>query len=192
MVGPGSRHESRQRGRCYIFIYDYANTIAYIDLLATQIDSTKEKLMRAAKARIDRRRHDLEVPQWVRDEWANGDKTKIASVLQEQNFDKAIEKTPSPKLKPPHTLSLTHINRITQRSSLYSLGFIYIKGLGFRVLRTRTHPKKPLSSLRLSTLRYPKKASQVLYIYIGTLSSPTPSADTQAQAFKGSGGPEAY
>ncbi|CAE7353100.1 unnamed protein product [Symbiodinium sp. CCMP2592] len=34
------------------------------------------------------RRHDLEVPQWVRDEWTTGDKTKIASVLQEQNFDK--------------------------------------------------------------------------------------------------------
>ncbi|CAE7231109.1 unnamed protein product [Symbiodinium microadriaticum] len=29
------------------------------------------------------------VPEWVRKEWSTGDKTKIASVLQEQNFDKA-------------------------------------------------------------------------------------------------------
>ena len=53
--------------------------------------------MRAAKARIDRmckpkaRRHDLEVPDWVRKEWLEGDKTKIAEVLQQQNFDKATK-----------------------------------------------------------------------------------------------------
>ena len=77
--------------------------------------------MRAAKARIDRmckpktRRRDLEVPEWVRKEWSTGDKTKIASVLQEQNFDKAIEGKYESESKPqaPEILAAVSIYLIT-------------------------------------------------------------------------------
>ena len=56
--------------------------------------SCQERLLRAAKARIDRmvapksRRKDLEAPEWLASEWKSGDKTAIARVLQEENFDK--------------------------------------------------------------------------------------------------------
>ena len=55
----------------------------------------QEKLLRAAKARLDRmcapksRRKDLEVPDWVRAEWNKSEnKTKMATLLQEENFSK--------------------------------------------------------------------------------------------------------
>ena len=56
----------------------------------------QEKLLRAAKARIHRmcqektKRKDLQAPKWLVDEWANGNKTSIARVLQEENFDRVI------------------------------------------------------------------------------------------------------
>ena len=55
----------------------------------------KEKLLRAAKARLDRmckpksKRKDLEVDQWVRDEWSKPqNKNSMAALLQEENFNK--------------------------------------------------------------------------------------------------------
>ena len=55
----------------------------------------QEKLLRAAKARIDRmccpksKRKDLEVPSWLVDEWKkSGNRTAMAQVLQAENFEK--------------------------------------------------------------------------------------------------------
>lgn len=54
----------------------------------------KERLLRAAKARIERmiqtktKRKDLQVPPFVREEWQNGNKTAMAQMLQTANFDK--------------------------------------------------------------------------------------------------------
>ena len=51
-------------------------------------------LRRAARSRIDRmvkvkgKRVSLNVPQWLRDEWAKGCKDQIADVLRDANFDK--------------------------------------------------------------------------------------------------------
>ena len=54
--------------------------------------------MNAAKARIARMveakktRTDLNVPDWLRDEWAKGTKARseMASLLQEVNWDKEL------------------------------------------------------------------------------------------------------
>ena len=34
------------------------------------------------------RRKDLDVPQWLKDEWKSGNKNSVARVLQESNFDR--------------------------------------------------------------------------------------------------------
>lgn len=54
----------------------------------------KERLLRAAKARIDRmcrshsRRKELDVPEWLKKEWQSGDKGQIARQLQDANFNR--------------------------------------------------------------------------------------------------------
>ena len=54
----------------------------------------EEKLLRAAKARIQRmvaeksRRRDLQVPENIRNEWQTGDKTALAHILQQVNWDR--------------------------------------------------------------------------------------------------------
>ena len=51
-------------------------------------------LRRAAKERIRRmvapkaKRKDLQVPQYVKDEWENGDRDSLADMLTFHNFDK--------------------------------------------------------------------------------------------------------
>lgn len=54
------------------------------------------QLRRAAKARLDRmvqpksKRRELEAPQWLKDEWKNGDKAAIADLLRTCNWDKEL------------------------------------------------------------------------------------------------------
>ena len=85
---------------------------AYVSLLVSQVThahthtrnkhsctviSVQEKLLRAAKARIDRmcaekvKRKDLQAPSWLVQEWKSGNKTNIARVLQEENFDRVFQ-----------------------------------------------------------------------------------------------------
>ena len=54
----------------------------------------EDKLLRAAKARIDRmvkphaKRRSLDVPEWMKEEWKKGDKGAIAKTLRDVNFDR--------------------------------------------------------------------------------------------------------
>ena len=54
------------------------------------------KLRSAAKARIIRwvkphkRRQELNAPEWLKKEWASGDKNNIADLLSHMNFNKDL------------------------------------------------------------------------------------------------------
>ena len=70
--------------------------------------SVQVQLRRAAKARIIRmvrpkaKRHDLEVPQWVKDEWAKGNKNLIADLLCSANFEKDWQFFPTRSFVDPY------------------------------------------------------------------------------------------
>ena len=65
-----------------------------VTYVSSVLSPLKFLLRKAAKARIDRmvkdhpRRPDLNVPQWLKKEWATARKDDVADVLRQCNFDK--------------------------------------------------------------------------------------------------------
>ena len=63
-------------------------------VVSKNMPSFKARLQRAAKARVDRmcknhgKRKDLNVPEWLKNEWKTGKRDQIAQVLQDCNWDK--------------------------------------------------------------------------------------------------------
>ena len=101
----------------YDYIIGYPSYLPFVDLPAIGVmfpsndlvcdcvtqdeNAIKAKLRRLCEAKKDGK---LQVPQWLHDEWRNGDHLKLARELESCGFDKAIVSPINPSIRAKHQL----------------------------------------------------------------------------------------